>query len=454
MGKLLKANVNAVQANIQKLYSKLANLAFLTAQDKSDAAPTSLDWQVPKKTLTITNNLANSIVSYNGSAVSGSVMVDAGDTIDLLVSGATGYEISSCSASGATVIDNNDGTFTVRVKVNNDMSLTITGTAVVVVVVGITTSNVAGALGLSNTSAQQGGSYSGQITFVDDYYNQFEITSVKDASNNDVAYTLNENTITIANVPSDITITAIAKKQLKVWFGKTLNIFGGMETADATECVTDFIRLSTLVSDQNCSYNNGGLLRKGSFPLMNDNRCLVFYNKNKRLLYWAGQYEIKRVPSYISADTTATRTINSIWLGSLFSAAGANTPVYARATFGCSGTTINSSVSLKQNNVELLDLSNYAATNDAVTQHTLSYTLSNATVDNVQVPTVFPHNQPLEVSFAAASGYTLNNSNIVVTMGGQTLTQGTDYTVFTTGSYKTVRIENVTGDVNFNVSIS
>lgn len=62
MGLLLKSNVVAVQANIQKLYNKLANMAFWNASDRGDAAPTALDWRVPKKTLTITNNIEHAVV--------------------------------------------------------------------------------------------------------------------------------------------------------------------------------------------------------------------------------------------------------------------------------------------------------------------------------------------------------------------------------------------------------
>lgn len=457
MGKLLKANIVSLFNSLSTLYAKLGNIAFWSAQDKADAAPTALDWNVPKKALTITNNLSNSVISYNGEPVSGSILVDAGETIDLLVSGASGYVVTSVTASGATVIDNQNDTFTVRVKVDDDMTLTITGFAVVVVVVGITTSNQAGALGLSNSSAHQNGTFVGQITYVDDYYNKFEITSVKDTSNNDVSYTLNGNEITIANVPSDITITAVAKKQLKVWFGKTLNFWGGLANAEG-ECVTDYIRMDGLTSSVKGSWNNGGLSKLGDFPLMNNGRCLILYDSDKRLLYADGGYEILRVPSYISTTSNNPRDVSTAWLSNMFTAAGVKTPLYARFTAKCTGTTISSSAGFTQNGVQYFDKSDYAATSDAITQHNLSYSLSNAEVDNEQSAPIFPHNQPIEVSFKGATGYDINNATIVVTMGGNTLTAGTDYTVTSTTksgtNWKTIRIENVTGDVNFNVSIS
>ena len=133
MGVLIKQNVNSLYTSLSRLYNKLANAAFWTAQDKTDAAPTALNWNVPLKTLTITNNLEHSVVSYNGSPISGTVQVEAGETIDLLVSGDTGYAVSSVTASGTTIIDNQNGTFTVRVKVDNDMTVAISGTVVVVV---------------------------------------------------------------------------------------------------------------------------------------------------------------------------------------------------------------------------------------------------------------------------------------------------------------------------------
>ena len=127
----LKSNIDAVQANLVKLYNKLANMAFWDSQDQEDAEPTALDWSIPKVTLAITNNLAHSVVKHNGSTVSGSIQVDQGETVSLVVtSNEAAYGISSVSADSGTVINNGDGTFTVDVVVNANTVLTITGTYV------------------------------------------------------------------------------------------------------------------------------------------------------------------------------------------------------------------------------------------------------------------------------------------------------------------------------------
>ena len=57
-------------------------------------------------------------------------------------------------------------------------------------------------------------------------------------------------------------------------------------------------------------------------------RCVVFYDSNKHLLYTDGLYEDPMPPSFYTLDRT--RTIDTTTLSKLLSAAGDNTPLYAR----------------------------------------------------------------------------------------------------------------------------
>lgn len=457
----IKSNLDFVYSKLQALLDALGNIAFWEGKP-ANLLPQSLDWSVPQITVTLdkTSVSANAMITDDSDQeITGtSVLVDEGSGLTLKIKPrANNYAITNASATIGGVsqtLTEDNGVYTLELdSVTSAITIVFSVSATALVSVGIVTSNAAGALGLSVGQVVQGGTFVGQVTYINSDYNDFEITSVKDVSNNDVTYTLNGNEITIANVPSAITITAIAKHILKVWFGKTLNMFGAM--VDATgECVTDYIKLDNLVSNIKAYWDNGGLAKMGEFPLMQNGRCAAFYDSDKRLMAFDGAYEIKRVMSYTTTADSNPKTIQTSYLQSLFTAAGAKTPLYARFTFKCSGTTIASSASFKQNSVELLDLSNYVAATEAVTNHTLSYTLNNATVDNGQAPLVVPHGQPIEVSFTGTSGHTITDSSIVVTMGGNTLVQGTDYTVTDVSGYKTVRIENITGDLNFNVSIA
>lgn len=454
MGVLLKRNINAVQANIVKLYGKLANIAFLTDQDKIDATPDALNWNVPPKTLIITNNLAHSVIKYNGDPVNGSIQVDAGETVELLVMGDTGYAVSSVTASGTTIIDNQDGTFTVKVKVDNDMTVAISGTTVVVVVVvvGITTSNSSGALGLSNTSVQQGGTFVGEITFVDTYYNQFEITSVKDASNNDVSYTLNGNEITIANVPSDITITAVAKKQVQVWFGKSLDFYGN-PVSDSDACYTDFIKMDGLSASATMDW-----VYKLTAPGTTTGwtkRNLVFYDADRKLMFYDASFTVRRHPVEFSANANNSRTLTTANLDTIFNAAGAKVPVYCRASFAKTGAAITSGCGLTQGGTSFIDITDIVAATVDETTHSVTMNLTHCTSPASNYLTQILDGQRLEVVFKADSGYTTGNIAFSVTMGGVDITANTTASTVTIGNdtFRKLVIENVTGALVINASV-
>lgn len=134
MGLRLKANIDAVQANIVKLYAKLANMAFWDSTDHGDAEPTALDWSIPKVTATITNSIgANAVIKKNGSVVGSSVQVDQGSPLVLTIEAATGYELSNVAATiggVAQTLTENNGVYTLSIDhVNSSITIAITGSA-------------------------------------------------------------------------------------------------------------------------------------------------------------------------------------------------------------------------------------------------------------------------------------------------------------------------------------
>lgn len=136
MGKRLKQNVDAVQANIVKLYSKLANMAFWDAEDKADAEPTPLDWSVPKVTVTITNNIgSDAVIKRNGVAVGNSLQVDQGDSLTLTIEPvgvATLDNVAATIDGVAATLTESSGIYTLSVgHVNAAMAIVIGGTATI-----------------------------------------------------------------------------------------------------------------------------------------------------------------------------------------------------------------------------------------------------------------------------------------------------------------------------------
>lgn len=128
----IKRNVDSLYASLNRLYGKLAAMAFWDATDQSDAEPTALDWSVPKVTVTITNSIgAGAVIKRNGTAVSGSLQVDQGDELVLTVEAADeDYELSNLAATvdgvAATLVN---GTLTVE-HVNSNTAIVFSGTAV------------------------------------------------------------------------------------------------------------------------------------------------------------------------------------------------------------------------------------------------------------------------------------------------------------------------------------
>lgn len=234
MGVLLKRNINAVQANIQALFSKLDNMAFLTAEDRAAAAPSTLDWQVPKVALTVVNSITNAVITYGGEEVNGAILVDAGETIDLLVSGTTGYVMDTVTAQGATVIDNEDGSFTVRVKVNSNMTLEVSGTAVVVVVVVVVGYQLTGC---TKVSGPDNAVLNGRMTILLEAADRCEMTA------DGISVTGGTATVNISDdglqatveivVIGDVTVTAVAEDGKHIRNGLLFYLDGCLPGSDA-----------------------------------------------------------------------------------------------------------------------------------------------------------------------------------------------------------------------------
>ena len=211
MGKRLKQNVDAVQANIVKLYSKLANMAFWDAEDKADAEPTPLDWGNPKHTVTLALNLTNAVVKHNGVAKANgdTIQVEEGSTVTLTVEPASGYALTSVQSSttGATVTDLSNGTYSVAIAVAGaDMTLSITATAAAARSV---TLNLTGCSKTSGpTSIINGGGGTFVFAADEDYTLPTSNPTVTNATV--TSWDSTTGTLVISGVSGDVTITVTA----------------------------------------------------------------------------------------------------------------------------------------------------------------------------------------------------------------------------------------------------
>lgn len=430
----IKANIDILAASLNRLYAKLGNIAFWTAQDQEDAEPTPIDWSIPKVVLTVTNSITHGVVKYNGNIVSGSIQVDQGTTVNLLVEGETGYGISSAAATGATVVDNGNGTFTVSVKVDSTMSLTITGTAAALVTPSFVCSNDADALSMTGAAAAVGGTFVGTIAIDDDYFDGFSIESVKDGSDNDVSYTTSGNTITVANMPSVLVITAKATKVLKFYAGKIISGMGSVAD-DSGRCFTDYIRLDGLTSSaalnwiHNIDYD------------ASKNRAIVFYDKNKKhMMNWdSGGY--KDCPYHFVVNSGGSRQIATNYLSAMLSYAGGL--AYVRACFDLNDGEMNASNALTQGSSSWLDLSNTESANDLVV-HNITYSLTGCTTNASSSTTSHTarnniiNGENFQDTINVGNGKTLQS--VTVTMDGVDITS----TVYNSSTKKIV-IASVTG---------
>ena len=131
MGKRLRAKVDEVQANIQRLYNNLGNIAFWDAAAKSNAAPVPIDWGNPKHAVTLALTLTNAVVKHNGVAKTNgdTILVEEWSTLTLIVEAASGYALTTVTSSttGATVTDLGNGTYSVAIVMGgSNVTLNVT----------------------------------------------------------------------------------------------------------------------------------------------------------------------------------------------------------------------------------------------------------------------------------------------------------------------------------------
>ena len=127
-GVIIKQNVDSLFSWVKAIYDALGNIAFWSGGKPVDLMPQSLDWSVPKKLLSITNSIPNSVLTINGEPAASTMYVDQGSQVTIIVEGATGYDVTSVSASSGTATNLGNGTFKVEITVEADTALTLTGT--------------------------------------------------------------------------------------------------------------------------------------------------------------------------------------------------------------------------------------------------------------------------------------------------------------------------------------
>lgn len=127
-GVIIKQNVDSLFSWVKAIYDALGNIAFWSGGKPVDLMPQTLDWSVPKKLLSITNNISNSVLTINGEPAASTMYVDQGSQVTIIVEGATGFDVTSVSASSGTATNLGNGTFKVEITVNEDTALTLTGT--------------------------------------------------------------------------------------------------------------------------------------------------------------------------------------------------------------------------------------------------------------------------------------------------------------------------------------
>lgn len=226
-GKRLKGKIDEVQANVVNLYNRLANIAFPTAADKAAAEPTELDWSIPKVAVTITNSIGANIavIKRNGQAVSGSVMVEQGDSLTLTIEGTGSYGLTSVFAAidggTATPLTGVNGVFTLNVvQVNAAMSIVITGTYSQTVGITYNLSHCTKTSG--PTSVVTGGTATIEITADAGYTLQSVTPTVTGATIDSWTLNAGVGTLVISNVTGAVVVSATAAQAGQVSVTKTI----------------------------------------------------------------------------------------------------------------------------------------------------------------------------------------------------------------------------------------
>lgn len=135
MGLLIKHQVDSLYTSLNRLYSKLANIAFWDAQDQEDAAPTPLNWNVPLSTLTfdLTGVGAGVSVKLNGETVTGNRSVEKGSTNTLTIEAIEDWLLNNDIAVEVDgvpqTLTESGGVYSLDLTVNANITVEVVGTA-------------------------------------------------------------------------------------------------------------------------------------------------------------------------------------------------------------------------------------------------------------------------------------------------------------------------------------
>lgn len=152
----VRSNIDILAASLNRLYAKLANLAFWSAQDKTEAAPTALDWSTPKHTVTLSLNLTHAVVKYNGVVKNNGDTIpniEEGSTIQLTVEAESGYELDSISSQAGIV----NGSIVSLVMGMSNATLDITASASSAYPISYALTNCAAPTGVTNPTTIKSG---------------------------------------------------------------------------------------------------------------------------------------------------------------------------------------------------------------------------------------------------------------------------------------------------------
>ncbi len=213
MGKRLKEKVEDVQANIQRLYNNLGNIAFWNAAAKSAAAPIPLDWGGTKHLVTLNLSLTNAVVKHNGTAVANgaTIQVEEYTALTLLVEASSGYTLQSVTSSttGATVTDNGNGTYNVALTMGQS-NVTLAITAMAAQAYSITYGTMTNcSVVTSPAPISILGGQSVEIEF--SVGSGYELdSSCFTVANADKSWSSSTNKLTISNATGNVTISATA----------------------------------------------------------------------------------------------------------------------------------------------------------------------------------------------------------------------------------------------------
>lgn len=135
MGIVLRQNITSVYNSLDRLYSKLANMAFWDSHDQDDAEPTALNFNIPQKMLTISTNAvgAGVIVKINNASFTSPMNVDAGSQHTITIEADDNYilnnDVAITIGGASQTLTESGGVYSLQITVNDNMSIAITATA-------------------------------------------------------------------------------------------------------------------------------------------------------------------------------------------------------------------------------------------------------------------------------------------------------------------------------------